>query len=53
MEQRTLGFWPILAAVFVAGWVGGVVAMLLWSVVGCYAVVDVLRGHGSASRRAT
>jgi hypothetical protein len=48
MEQRDSnsapGFWPVLAAVFIAGWIGGLVATLLWSLIGGYAVVDVLRG---------
>jgi hypothetical protein len=37
------GFWPILAAVFVAGWIGGLAAAVLWSVIGSYAMLDVLR----------
>ena len=45
MEQRILGFWPVLAAVFVASWVGGVAAALLWSVICAFALADVLRGY--------
>jgi len=43
------GFWPVLAAVFIAGWIGGIAAMFLWSVIGGYAVVDVLRGNRPAA----
>jgi hypothetical protein len=46
------GFWPILAAVFVAGWIGGSAAALLWILIGCYALVDVLAGVAPAPRRA-
>jgi hypothetical protein len=45
------GFWPVLAAVFIAGWIGGIAAMLLWSVIGGYAVVDVLRGYKPTAGR--
>jgi hypothetical protein len=55
MEQRDSegapGFWPILAAVFIAGWIGGIAAMLLWSMIGGYAVVDVLRGYRPTAGR--
>jgi hypothetical protein len=51
MEQRDSesapGFWPVLAAVLIAGWVGGLVAALLWSLIGGYAILDVLRGATS------
>ena len=43
-SDRRPGFWPILGAVFVAGWIGGDVAALLWALIGCYALVDVLGG---------
>jgi len=49
MEQRDSrsapGFWPVLAAVFIAGWNGGIAAMLLWSVIGGLALVDLLHGY--------
>ncbi len=55
MEQRESnsapGFWPVLAAVFIAGWIGGLVATLLWSLVGGYAVVDVVRGYKPTAGR--
>jgi hypothetical protein len=55
MEQRDSesapGFWPVLAAVFIAGWIGGIAAMFLWSVIGGYAVVDVLRGYRPTAGR--
>jgi hypothetical protein len=55
MEQRDSrsapGFWPVLAAVFIAGWIGGIAAMFLWSVIGGYAVVDVLRGYKPTAGR--
>jgi hypothetical protein len=46
------GFWPILGAVFVAGWIGGDGAALLWLAIGCYALVDVLSGARPARRPA-
>ena len=46
------GFWPILGAVFVAGWIGGGAGALLWAVIGCYALADVLIGARPALRRA-
>ena len=46
------GFWPILGAVFVAGWIGGGAGTLLWAAIGCYALVDVLIGARPALRRA-
>jgi hypothetical protein len=55
MEQRDAasapGFWPVLAAVFIAGWIGGIAAALLWSLIGGYAVVDVLRGYRPTAGR--
>jgi hypothetical protein len=55
MEQReptsAPGFWPVLAAVFVAGWIGGFAATFLWSLIGGYAVVDVLRGYKPTAGR--
>jgi predicted anti-sigma-YlaC factor YlaD len=55
MEQRDSesapGFWPILAAVFIAGWIGGIAATFLWSLIGGYAVVDVLRGFKPTAGR--
>jgi hypothetical protein len=55
MEQRDAesapGFWPILAAVFIAGWIGGIAATFLWSLIGGYAVVDVLRGYRPTAGR--
>jgi hypothetical protein len=55
MEQRDSesapGFWPILAAVFIAGWFGGIAATFLWSLIGGYAVVDVLRGFKPTAGR--
>lgn len=45
------GFWPILGAVFVAGWIGGGVGALFWALIGCYALVDVLIGARPALRR--
>lgn len=43
--ERGPGFWPVLAAVLVAGWIGGIAALFLWSLLGGYAVADVLRGY--------
>jgi hypothetical protein len=41
------GFWPTCLAVFVAGWVGGFAAGLLWGFFGTYgSAVQVLRGFG-------
>jgi hypothetical protein len=55
MEQRDAesapGFWPVLAAVFIAGWIGGIAAAVLWSLIGGYAVVDVLRGYRPTAGR--
>jgi hypothetical protein len=55
VEQRHAStaprFWPVLAAVFIAGWIGGIAAMFLWSVIGGYAVVDVLRGYRPTAGR--
>jgi hypothetical protein len=55
MEQRDSesapGFWPVLAAVFIAGWIGGIAATFLWSLIGGYAVVDVLRGYKPTAGR--
>jgi hypothetical protein len=55
MEQRDSrsapGFWPVLAAVFIAGWIGGIAATFLWSLIGGYAVVDVLRGYRPTAGR--
>jgi hypothetical protein len=55
MEQRDAasapGFWPVLAAVFIAGWIGGIAAALLWSLIGGYAVVDVVRGYRPTADR--
>ena len=45
------GFWPVLAAVFIAGWIGGIAATFLWSLVGGYAVADVLRGFKPTAGR--
>ena len=40
-------FWPTCLAVFVAGWVGGLAAGLLWGFFGTYgSAVQVLRGFG-------
>lgn len=50
-SESAPGFWPVLAAVFIAGWIGGFVATLLWSLVGGYAVVDVLRGYKPTAGR--
>jgi hypothetical protein len=49
MEQRILGFWPVLAAVFAAAWIGGIAAALLWSVICAFALVDVLHGYKPAA----
>ncbi len=46
------GFWPILGAVFAAGWIGGDAATFLWALIGCYALVDVLGGARPTRRRA-
>jgi hypothetical protein len=55
VEQRDAssapGFWPVLAAVFIAGWIGGIAATFLWSLIGGYAVVDVLRGYKPTAGR--
>jgi hypothetical protein len=55
MDQRDSesapGFWPVLAAVFIAGWIGGLAAMFLWSLIGGYAVADVLRGYRPTAGR--
>ena len=52
MEPRAFEsrFWPMLAAVFAAGWLGGPPAAALWSAIGAYALVDVLRGHRAHAR---
>jgi hypothetical protein len=52
MEPRAVEsrFWPMLAAVFAAGWLGGPPAAALWSAIGAYALVDVLRGHRAPAR---
>ena len=44
-SEKAPGFWPVLAAVFIAGWIGGIGALCLWGVIGGYAVVDILRGY--------
>lgn len=55
VEQRDAssapGFWPVVAAVFIAGWIGGIAATFLWSLIGGYAVVDVLRGYKPTAGR--
>jgi hypothetical protein len=52
LSDNRPGFWPILAAVFVAGWIGGGAGALLWAVIGCCALVDVLIGVRPVLRRA-
>ena len=42
-------FWTIFPVVFAAGWLGGFPGALLWGLVGCYAVVDVLHGFHRSS----
>ena len=42
-------FWTIFPAVFAAGWLGGSPGALLWGLIGCYAVVDVLNGFRRSS----
>jgi hypothetical protein len=46
-------FWPMLAAVFTAGWLGGAPAAALWCLIGAYAIVDVLRAGGLGRRAST
>ena len=38
------GFWPILGAIFAAGWIEGGASTFLWALIACYAVVDLLVG---------
>ena len=42
------GFWAILSAVFAASWLGGAAAAMLWGLICCFAVVDVLRRLAAA-----
>jgi hypothetical protein len=46
-------FWPMLAAVFAAGWLGGAPAAALWCLIGGYALVDVLRAGGLERQAST
>jgi hypothetical protein len=52
LSDNRPGFWPILGAVFAAGWIGGGAATFLWALIGCYALVDVLGGARPTRRRA-
>jgi hypothetical protein len=51
LSDRRPDFWAILVTVFLAGWLGGAVAALLWGLLSCYAVVDVLLGSRQPRRR--
>jgi hypothetical protein len=51
LSDRRPDFWAILVTVFLAGWLGGAVAALLWGLLCCYAVVDVLLGSRQPRRR--
>jgi len=46
------GFWAILSAVLAASWLGGAAAAMLWGLICCFAVVDVLLGSRQPNNRA-
>jgi hypothetical protein len=45
------GFWAILSTVLAASWLGGAAAVLLWGLICCFAVVDVLLGSPQPKHR--
>ena len=49
LSDRGPAFWTTFPAVFAAGWLGGSAGALLWGLIGCYAVVDVLNGFRRSS----
>ena len=46
------GFWAILFAVFAASWLGGAAAAMLWGLICCFALIDVLVGSRQPNHRA-